>query len=179
MAALWNACEYYLNQACELIERLPQAQYDVSHSNCFGASIGGHIRHCAEHFESFRRGVQLGEIDYDDRARGTEDESDPLIANQRLCEMGRWFGENSSLKSDSDSVKVKVNCGESESGWQNSTVGRELQFLVSHTVHHFAIIGIMCETQGIPLAPGFGVAPSTLMHRLSEANSTVDSSKSA
>jgi hypothetical protein len=43
-------------------------------------------------------------------------------------------------------------------------VARELQFLQSHTVHHYAVIHLMLLQQGIRPDPEFGVAPSTLRH---------------
>jgi hypothetical protein len=43
-------------------------------------------------------------------------------------------------------------------------VGRELQYLLSHTIHHYAIIGSILRAQGVEPGPDFGVAPSTLRH---------------
>lgn len=43
-------------------------------------------------------------------------------------------------------------------------MARELAFLTSQTIHHMAIIGLLAEQQGIPLAEDFGVHPSTLRH---------------
>ena len=45
-----------------------------------------------------------------------------------------------------------------------STFARELQFLASHTVHHYALISIASRMQGIMPAEGFGIAPSTLKY---------------
>ena len=44
---------------------------------------------------------------------------------------------------------------------------RELQFLVSHTIHHYALIGVLLAAEGFDVSlefPEFGVAPSTLTH---------------
>jgi hypothetical protein len=60
---------------------------------------------------------------------------------------------------------VKMDCGGDEIEWQPSTTGRELQFLVSHTVHHFAMIGGICRALEVEMEENFGVAPSTLRHR--------------
>ena len=46
-----------------------------------------------------------------------------------------------------------------------STVRRELIFLVSHTVHHYALIAVMLRHQAVGLPADFGVAPSTLRHQ--------------
>ena len=58
-----------------------------------------------------------------------------------------------------------MDCGGDEIEWQPSTTGRELQFLVSHTVHHFAMIGGICRALEVEMEENFGVAPSTLRHR--------------
>jgi hypothetical protein len=50
----------------------------------------------------------------------------------------------------------------SEPDWSRTTIKRELQFLVSHTVHHFALIKPMLQREGIVLDEQFGYAPSTL-----------------
>jgi hypothetical protein len=40
-----------------------------------------------------------------------------------------------------------------------------LQFLLSHTVHHFALMALILRAQGADPGDDFGVAPSTLEHR--------------
>ena len=173
MTTLWQSCIHYLGQARELAERIPSEQLSAPHAHCFGGTIGRHLRHCLEHFERARIGIEAGLIDYDARARGTVEETDSAAAVRRLDELIDWFEANAGRFEDATPVRVKVDCGLEEPlpgarpEGEGSTIGRELQFLVSHTVHHFAIIAIMCEAQGIPLAPGFGVAPSTLRYEAS------------
>src|SRR4030095_7767776 len=48
---------------------------------------------------------------------------------------------------------------------QGSSLGRELLFLVSHTVHHYAIIKLVLDERGVDCDADFGVAPSTLAYR--------------
>jgi hypothetical protein len=48
--------------------------------------------------------------------------------------------------------------------WRHSTLGRELQVVASHTVHHFALIALLLERLSVPVAAGFGVAASTRRH---------------
>ena len=45
-----------------------------------------------------------------------------------------------------------------------SSINRELQYLVAHTVHHYALIGFILRLQGIVPPEDFGIAPSTLQH---------------
>lgn len=53
---------------------------------------------------------------------------------------------------------------ESQRGWVLSTLERELQFLASHTVHHYALIALTLRAQGVTVGTDFGMAPSTLRH---------------
>ena len=46
----------------------------------------------------------------------------------------------------------------------DTTFVREVVFVLSHTVHHNALIGVMAKTLGVPLPPYFGYAPSTIAH---------------
>ena len=45
-----------------------------------------------------------------------------------------------------------------------SSVGRELQVLSSHTIHHFALMAMTLRVLGVPVDPDFGMAPSTLRY---------------
>ena len=61
---------------------------------------------------------------------------------------------------------VKMNTGSNTGDqWAPSTMVRELQFLLSHTVHHFALISTMNSINNIATPEDFGIAPSTLAHR--------------
>ena len=49
--------------------------------------------------------------------------------------------------------------GSSVSGW--STLARELAFVVSHTIHHQAIIGVLLAMHDVAVPERFGHSPST------------------
>jgi hypothetical protein len=46
--------------------------------------------------------------------------------------------------------------------WHRSSLGRELEFVLSHTVHHHALIAEKLAANGDNAVRDFGVAPSTL-----------------
>jgi hypothetical protein len=52
--------------------------------------------------------------------------------------------------------------------FMESSISRELQFLSSHAVHHFALIAMTLRAEGVPMDPDFGMAPSTLRHLASK-----------
>jgi len=49
--------------------------------------------------------------------------------------------------------------GEVVTGW--STLGRELAFVNSHTIHHQALIAVLLELSGVQVPDHLGLAPST------------------
>jgi hypothetical protein len=49
--------------------------------------------------------------------------------------------------------------GETLAGW--STLARELAFVVSHTIHHQAIIGVLLAMHDVAVPERFGHSPST------------------
>lgn len=105
-------------------------------------------------------------MDYDARERGVPSELDPETAGLRIQRMINLLLLGEGTIDEGQEILVKSDCGGNETHWKKSTVGRELQFLVSHMVHHFAIIGIMCQSMGTELPADFGLAPSTIRHQL-------------
>jgi hypothetical protein len=45
-----------------------------------------------------------------------------------------------------------------------TTVGREFAFVLSHTVHHNALIAVIAKLLGVQVPERFGYAPSTLAY---------------
>jgi uncharacterized damage-inducible protein DinB len=157
----------YLQQGIDLLNSLDDATYTRATPSTYGNPLGGHLRHCLDHYTNFLAGLAAGQIDYDARQRDPKIESDRTFAVQKMKELVR---ELKALKADSP-LQVKMDCGDESdeaSWWSESTVRRELQFLVSHTVHHYALIKLILKFQGQDTGPAFGVAPSTLRYNESQ-----------
>ena len=131
------------------------------------AGIGPHVRHALDHYQCLLEGISSGFIDYDHRERLREIESDRAAAV--ACIERMLIGMESLIGMPLHKpLKVRMDSGKEtdrETNIHPSSLGRELQFLVSHTVHHFAIIDLHCSILGVEVPEGFGVAPSTLRHR--------------
>ena len=164
MDSLIRANMTFLSQASDLLRRLDDDQFSQPCPGFYNSSVGGHLRHCLEHYESFLNGMDDARIDYDARPRDKDLEESTESA---LSVVSRIINHLETLEKDDPpvGVLVKMDCGAEEIEWQPSTLGRELQFLVSHTVHHFAMIGGICRELKVDLTEDFGVAPSTLRHR--------------
>lgn len=157
---------HFLAQGLDLLARLDDATY-TQPVPAVGSSVGGHFRHCLDLYDCFLDGLATGAVDYDARRRDprieVEREHARLVA-MRLVERLRL------LPADEDArpLKVSGDRGRPEAtaeDWCLSSVARELQFLRSHTVHHYALIAVLLRLQGVDPDPDLGVAPATLAYR--------------
>jgi hypothetical protein len=154
-----------IDQGMRLIRALPAEVFTARSTTTLGASIGGHLRHNLDHYACFLRGLPTGRIDYDDRERAPDIETNPNAANLALQRAADGLRDVPGSVLDRE-LEVRMDTGESEERpWTRSTVRRELQFLLSHTVHHYALIAMICHLHERPVDEDFGVAPSTLKFR--------------
>jgi uncharacterized damage-inducible protein DinB len=159
----------YLQQGIELIERLDDAAYSRDPEGPFRGGVGSQFRHCIDFYSCFLRGLQDGRVDYGKRDRDPQIETDRRYAVQRTREL---IDELRRMDSGAAHGVLQVRAdlpatADAQHEWSRSTVLRELQFLVSHTIHHYALIVSLLMREGGELAAElgeFGVAPSTLDH---------------
>jgi len=155
-----------IHQGITLLRHLGADRYRGRVSLCYNGSVGGHMRHIVEHYQSFLRGLTDGEIDYEKRSRDPLVENDPAYATGILESVTEQLDEWSGLLTNS-ALKL---CVETSPGITTATsVLRELEFLLSHTIHHYALVAIMARLQGYEPESTFGVAPSTLKFQRSQA----------
>lgn len=146
-----------LRQGMALFERLESAVY-AGEGEAHGRSIGAHLRHVLDHYDAFLTGLTSEEVDYDARARGTAVEVDRREGLRRVADVEARL--NRITASDLDRrLQIREEASDSL-----SSARRELQFLQSHTVHHWAIIALLLAQQGIETPSRFGLAPSTLRY---------------
>jgi hypothetical protein len=173
--ALIGAVIEVLSQGETLLEEVANESYSRKLSAVFHASIGGHYRHCLDHFRSLLDAAVAGDLNYDHRERGTLIESDrfaALNATRGLREGYQRLSVNCLERRLN--VTCKTSYASSSSQVSQSTVGREIMYVVAHAVHHFALIGIMGGLMGLNMPAGFGVAPSTVKHQADLANAHRD-----
>jgi len=153
-----------------LLESITDEQYKTPVDNTFNASIGGHYRHCIEHFETLLQTKIGEEINYDARPRNITLETSREYALEHTRSLIRGLSE-SSRESELQStilVRCKVSYQGDTSPVAPASFARELMYVIVHAIHHFAFISVMCRFQDIPLPSGFGVAPSTVHHEQSQ-----------
>ena len=158
----------YLHQGAELIRGLDDDLFTRSPGGRFRGGIGSQVRHCIDFYECLLRGLELEQpVDYTARTREARLEIDREYAAERLEQIADRLA---AVDRDSLDRQLQVRTEQPVAGvpeWCGSTVHRELQFLVSHTVHHYALIVALLGRLGYELEPrqaDFGIAPSTLAH---------------
>ncbi|HJZ58484.1 MAG TPA: DinB family protein [Gemmataceae bacterium] len=158
-----------LDQLLDLVESLSDEEYARKPVGVVPSSVGGHVRHNLDHVLALLRGLRGGEVNYDHRDRGTDVERDRLAA---LAEILRLEEELTAFPWDAVPHLVKLTALVAPDRPPVTTLTsaeRELAFVVSHTIHHNAIIGIMARLLGTEVPADFGYAPSTIAHQWSRA----------
>lgn len=155
-----------LAQGLALCRRLDAADYAPRAGEPAGTAIGPQLRHCIEAYRSFLAGLPVGRVDYDRRAREALLEHDPRAAADALDAIASALVElPPAVVAQPLLVRVDVAADEDpESAWTRSSGGRELRGLLSHTVHHYALIALTLRQLGHEPPAEFGVAPSTLAY---------------
>ncbi|HCA58097.1 MAG TPA: hypothetical protein DEP46_08965 [Blastocatellia bacterium] len=145
-----------LAAAIVLIERLDDAIFTEPSGR--NGSIGAHFRHNIELVKALYDGVESGRVDCAARSRDRTIETDrsaAIDALHALIERGRGFA---SLDVSTPLTVVS----ETVPGLDiASSFGRELEFAISHTVHHHALIAERLREMCVGIDPMFGVAAAT------------------
>ena len=158
-----------LRQAVAALEGIDDITYRTIPTALAPHRVGGHLRHILEFYECFLDGLETSHIDYDARRRDETVETNRNAALDRIQSVIYRLERASELRGD-PIVWVRVEdaqTGVLDDSYMTSSVGRELQALSSHTIHHFALIAMTMKALGVPVVRDFGTAPSTLRYHAS------------
>lgn len=161
-------CIGLLQQATGLTRHTDDCVYTALHPASPRGSIAGHLRHVIEFYHCFLGGCANGKIDYNLRVRDARIELDRNYAIEQITNLTVGLRELS-LVDGGDRLLVALEGTSKPVSWSASSVLRELDYLQSHTVHHYALIAMLLRLQGIEPGANFGVAPSTLEYWAQEA----------
>ncbi len=153
-----------LEQIHELVTSLSQWQFVRTPVGPVHSTIGSHVRHSIDHVHAWLKALATDCLDYDDRQRATDVELQRDIALavlQLLIEQVRGISLDDARKPWT--MQAQVTEGGPSLSMQTTAL-RELVFVLSHTIHHNALIGVMARVHGVALPPGFGYAPATLTY---------------
>ena len=155
--ALWRS----LDEIGALLMTVPSGVYTARVESGVSGSVGEHVRHCLDHVSALLAADPSTTLSYDRRRRGTAIEQDCAAAQQQILHLKAALGPWTRRSLD-EPVRVSSlidPSGTSIAGW--STFGRELAFVLNHTVHHMATMAAVLALHDVNVPPGFGYAPST------------------
>jgi hypothetical protein len=123
------------------------------------ASVGQHVRHIIELFQGLENGYEKGIINYENRKRDKQIETDKQLAIELLNSMAANLDrpdkdlimETCPGENDDDCILIKTN------------YQRELAYNLDHAIHHMAMIRIAInELSDLDIPENFGKAFSTI-----------------
>ena len=158
-----------LQQLQAVIGCLRDEQYSMKPVGVVQSSIAAHVRHCLDHVRALLGAIETGELDYDQRDRGTAIETDRAAALAAIKSMRNRLANLSDGVIDQPlRLSVLMTCDGVPFRFE-TTVGREMAYVLSHTIHHNALVATMVKTLGGWLPDRFGYAPATIAHEKATA----------
>jgi len=156
-----NVITRQLDDMADIVMSIDDATYVARPLDQVSGSIGEHVRHCLDHIGALVAATSSTPLSYDRRERGTAVERDPAEALRLIMRLksavGRWTER--SMDEPISVASMLTATGQSVTGW--STLGRELAFVSSHTIHHEAMIAVLLSLAGLEVPDGLGLAPAT------------------
>jgi hypothetical protein len=127
-----------------------------------GSSVGQQFRHILDIVDRLLEGVTVGKIDFSNRRRDKRVEKNREFAIERFK---GTLGRVAQLSNISLNTMVAVRSEADRAVWLVSSLGREVDYVTSHSIHHYALIAAKLAVLGINCEESFGIAPSTLEYR--------------
>ena len=150
-----------LDELSDALLATPDEVYQPRIEPAVSGTIGEHVRHALDHIAAILSNDAVAPLTYDHRERGTPVETDVDEALRQIFRLKSGLERLRGRRMDEPiAVRTQISAGGAEVvTW--STVGRELAFVMSHTIHHQALIAVLLAWHRVEVTPRFGVAPST------------------
>ena len=158
-------CQENLTEIKKVLLLLTDEQYSYPSNTLFGATIGQHVRHILEFYQSVFNGLDTKTVNYDNRKRNLLIETDNQYAIQVIDEI------NASLALDilDETLVLEGNfcADEGKETKIKTTLFRELAYCLEHSIHHQALIKVgLLEVNCLSFIDDtFGLAPATIRFR--------------
>ena len=162
---LITAVEDVLQQGSTFLDSVGDEVYARPLDGPLAASLGAHYRHTLDHFLCLIEGIRTCRINYDQRRRDQQVEKSVECARRATESLIEEFrGLSTEILERQCTVIYSVGYGEGEAEAVPSNLARELMFCVGHTIHHYALLRMLCGRIGVRVPYELGIAPSTLKH---------------
>lgn len=149
-----------LQQSIDLLDNLPEKVYQDSSIGPYYSSIGKHMRHIIDFYQSIFNGLNNYMIDLTDRKREELLELNPLAAKNKIISI---INELNDYKRYDLTEKYELI---DDFGLGKQSIPTNLYSAFSqansHSIHHYAIIAQLLNFQGVKIENAyFGYNPST------------------
>lgn len=161
-------CIQNLNEIKNLCEQLDPKKYSKSLEILSGSSLGQHIRHIVELYQAIPKSEFSDNINYDQRGRNLEIETNPLVAALEIQHILEFL---ESITQDKPLTLVgDYGMDMDATIYIKSSLFRELAYNLDHAIHHQALIKIGLNQLDLAslISSNFGIAPSTIRFRNSQ-----------
>lgn len=148
----------------QVIEALSDEEYTGVSTGLFTSSMGAQTRHTLDHVRIFVNEFRSGLVNYEDRKRGTPVETSRGSAIAMIEGLIEQLLQISNRELEHPLTVSLMLHSDVDSARLQSTVGREIAFLLNHTIHHNALVSVMLKSLGKEVSPRFGYAPATLQY---------------
>lgn len=148
-----------LNELSDLLSQLSAEDYVNQCHGLSNATIGEHTRHIIEMFQCLEKQYDKGIVNYDDRKRDYQIQTDTDFAKQTIVDVIKTLdkpNKNLTLQQMVDGEELNI----------ESNYHRELLYNLEHCIHHQALIKVaVLQSEHIKIDENFGVARSTIEYR--------------
>jgi len=159
---LLKGCLHCIQQCEDLVNSLGTDDYANSYEG--SSSMGSHVRHILDRFQSLFVGLPDLSVDYHARKRDKAIESSADSARFAIALVFWRIRELDLVKLSGQSISVRETVYHRGGPIEiSSTLERELMGLITHSIHYLAIISMLAKQCGHPMGSSFGKAPSTLV----------------
>lgn len=159
-----QSCKKILEETAFVIQQLDLNEFVQELNFLHGNSIGKHIRHTLEMFESVVEANESKALNYDLRKRNIQIENSISISIEKINALNLQI-ENLKLNRNIQLFQqLNTSCIELK-----SQIQRELLHCLEHSIHHLMIVRLAIEHNfpHVIIPQNFGMAHSTLQYKQS------------
>ena len=160
-------CTDNLNEIKNLLVQLTNENYTQILKHLSGATIGQHVRHIIEFYQTIVDIDTRNSINYDIRRRNLRIEEDINYAIQLIEDISNFFCV--SIPDRNCKLESNLSSNNNECLTIPTSLYRELAYCLEHSIHHQALIKVgLIELDKVDcINSNFGIAPATIRHKKS------------
>lgn len=164
MTIYFKQCKEQLLSLQNVLNNLSTELYSKPSLYLHNATIGQHTRHIIEMIQCVFKGYAINEIDYINRNRNLQFETDMLFVSKEIDSI------INELEMPNKPLKIKLTeVNNTIIQFIDTNYEREIVYVTEHTIHHLALIKVAFIEFNIEIKnPYFGTAYSTIQYKTAQ-----------